>query len=49
MSTHSNASVSMSLPALCKPGKGFWRGFFAAWMAAYGNRVDATGNVMIEG
>jgi hypothetical protein len=36
-----------SMPSLRKPGQGFWRSFFAAWMAAYGNRVDANGNIMI--
>jgi hypothetical protein len=39
---------AMSLPALRKPGRGFFRSFFAAWMAAYGNRVDSNGNVMCE-
>jgi hypothetical protein len=39
---------SMSLPALRKPGRGFFRSFFDAWLKAYGNRVDGHGNVMLE-
>ncbi|CAH0141813.1 hypothetical protein SRABI118_00304 [Massilia sp. Bi118] len=40
---------SMSLPALRKPGRGFFRSFFAVWIAAYGNRIDSHGRIMIEG
>jgi hypothetical protein len=39
---------AVSLPALRKPGSGFFRSFIAAWIAAYGNRVDSNGNVMCE-
>jgi hypothetical protein len=46
-STYEQAQ-SMSIPALRKPGRGFFRSFFAAWIAAYGNRVDSNGNVMCE-
>jgi hypothetical protein len=39
---------TMSIPALRKPGRGFFRSFFAAWIAAYGNRIDPDGNVLVE-
>jgi hypothetical protein len=43
------SAQSMSYPSLRKPGQGFWRSFFAAWVAAYGNRVDPEGSILIEG
>jgi hypothetical protein len=51
MSNQSSAyasAESMSTPAVREPGRGFFRSFFDAWLAAYGNRVDANGNVMCE-
>ncbi len=49
MSNRSSAIASMAAPTLQMPGRGFWRSFFAAWVASYGNRIDPEGRVMIEG
>jgi hypothetical protein len=46
-STYEQAQA-ISIPAVRKPGRGFFRSFFDAWIAAYGNRVDSNGNVMVE-
>jgi hypothetical protein len=46
-STYDQAQ-SMSSPAVREPGRGFFRGFFDAWLKAYGNRVDGNGNIMCE-
>jgi hypothetical protein len=52
MSNQSSAVAqmeSMSSSPIRKPGQGFWRSFFDAWVASYGNRIDPEGSVMIEG
>jgi hypothetical protein len=51
-STYEQAQA-LSSPVARKPGRGFFRSFFAnffdAWLKAYGSsRVDSRGNVMIE-
>ena len=51
MSSQSSAiasAQSLSVPPLRKPGQGFFRSLFAAWVAAYGNRVDPDGQVLCE-
>ena len=49
MSNQSTAIASMSSTVLRKPGTGFWRSFFAAWVASYANRIDPEGGIFIEG
>jgi len=31
-----------------KPGRGFWRTFFDAWVKSHQSRIDPNGNVMFE-
>jgi hypothetical protein len=47
-STYDQAQA-ISIPAARKPGRGFFRSFFDAWLKAFGSsRVDSRGNVMCE-
>jgi hypothetical protein len=51
-STYEQAQA-IAAPAARKPGRGFFRSFFAscfnAWLKAYGSsRVDSRGNLMVE-
>jgi hypothetical protein len=51
-STYDQAQA-ISIPAARKPGRGFFRSFFAnffdSWLKAYGSsRVDSRGNLTIE-